>query len=287
MFGYIKPDKENLYVKELTLYKAVYCGLCETIKKNVSFILPFKLSYDFVFLLMVRATLTGEKSSIKKGRCKYNPFKSVMYAINPESSLFAARLALILTALNLEDDLKDKDTSIFKKIFTYPLSFYFKKKLKKNGEYSDLVNNIRFKLSQMSLLEKEKCSDIDKMCELFGDIMSESLSFSLASKEEKIARQIGSSIGKFIYLTDAIDDAKSDEKKHSYNPLIEKYGSYKDIYKNINEIDIVLSMYTKDALLAFNLLEKNEYTSIINNVLTLGLGKESYRIMTKMGEKND
>ena len=41
MFGYVKPDKENLLVKELALYKAVYCGLCDAIKKKVSFFLPF------------------------------------------------------------------------------------------------------------------------------------------------------------------------------------------------------------------------------------------------------
>ena len=96
MFGYVKPDKENLLVKELALYKAVYCGLCDAIKKKVSFFLPFSLSYDFVFLTMVRATLTNEKSEIKKGYCRYNPLKKVSYSIPEESALFSARSALPL-----------------------------------------------------------------------------------------------------------------------------------------------------------------------------------------------
>ncbi len=291
MFGYIKPDKDNLYVKELNLYKAVYCGLCETIKKKVSFILPFKLSYDFVFLNMVRATLLNEETALKAGRCKYNPLKKVRFAVNNESSLFSARIALILTALNIQDDLKDSDTPLLKKALLLPLSLYFRKKLKKllksSSDYSQLTEKIQNILNEMSKLEKKKSSDIDKMCELFGDIMSESLAFQLSCHCEKIARQIGSAIGRFIYLIDAIDDAKADEKKGTYNPLIEKYGSFEEVYTNIKEIDIILSMHTRDAILAFNLLNNAQYTSIINNILTLGLGKESYRIMTKNGERND
>ena len=47
MFGYIKPDRDELLVKDYNLYKAIYCGLCREIKRNVSFFLSFGLSYDF------------------------------------------------------------------------------------------------------------------------------------------------------------------------------------------------------------------------------------------------
>lgn len=287
MFGYIKPDKENLYVKELHLYKAVYCGLCDTIKKKVSFILPMTLSYDFVFLTMVRATLTSEGSVIKKGSCKYNPFKKVSYCTPMESALFSGRTALLLTYLNILDDINDKDTNIFKKISLFPLGIYFKIKvnslIKKCPEYFDIFNTVKSKLSTMQRLEKEKSSDIDRMCELFGDIMSYILSYGLDTKKRTIAHEIGSNIGRYIYLADAIDDVEKDKKRNAYNPLIEKYG----VEIDKKALDIALAMYTENSLLAFNLLEYSDFSSIINNILKLGLGKESYRIFTKNGEKND
>lgn len=287
MFGYIKPDKDNLYVKELHLYKAIYCGLCETIKNKVSRILPMTLSYDFVFLTMVRASLVGEKSVIKKGRCKYNPLKKVSYCVPEESALFAGRAALILTHLNVIDNIKDSDTPLIKKLAMYPLSVYLgtkvNKLIKNFPNYNNIFKTTKSILSKMSELEKNKCSDIDKMCELFGNIMSNILSNGLDGSKQTIAQEIGTNIGRYIYLIDAIDDFENDKKKNNYNPLIEKYETAFDA----NSLDKVLAMYIKNAHLAFNLTASSDFSSIINNILMLGLGKESYRIFSKNGEKND
>ncbi len=291
MFGYVKPDKENLLVKELALYKAVYCGLCDAIKKKVSFFLPFSLSYDFVFLTMVRATLTNEKSEIKKGYCRYNPLKKVSYSIPEESALFSARSALVLTSLNIKDDLSDRDTPLIKKVALFPFYLYLSSKVKRllmvAPEYKDYLEKIKGALSKITSLEREKNSEIDRFCEAFGEMMADTLSFGLVGKEYLIAREIGASVGRYIYLIDAIDDAERDEKAHAFNPLLEAYGSAKSVKENARTLDLTLALHTKDALISFNLAENGEYSSIITNVLSLGLGKESYRIMTKNGETND
>lgn len=36
MFGYIKPNREEMKVKEYNTYKAVYCGLCKCMGRCVS-----------------------------------------------------------------------------------------------------------------------------------------------------------------------------------------------------------------------------------------------------------
>ncbi len=291
MFGYIKPDKENLLVKDLALYKAVYCGLCSVIKKEISFFLPFTLSYDFVFLTMIRSSIQGEKCKISKGKCKYNPLKKCAFSVCENETLYTARSALILTTLKLEDDINDKDTTFIKKLIIKPLYIYLSRKMKKliksNNEFKALISNVRTKLAELSELEKNQSTELDKACELFGDIMSEITSFSIAEDKTPIAKEIGSSIGRYIYLLDAADDLEKDRKSGAYNPLIARYGSCKEAQDNFNEIDIALSMYTKRAVLAFNLLEENAYTRIINNTLNLGLGAEAYKIMSRNGDKND
>jgi septum site-determining protein MinD len=50
MFGYIKPQQSDLLVRQYELYRALYCGLCDTITSKVSPALSLSLSYDFVFL---------------------------------------------------------------------------------------------------------------------------------------------------------------------------------------------------------------------------------------------
>ncbi len=291
MFGYIKPDRDNLLVKELTLYKSVYCGLCSVLKKEVSFLLPLTLSYDFVFLSMVRGALTKDGISVCKGRCKYNPLKKCTFAISSSSTSYTAKTALILTYLKIEDDLKDGDVNVFKRLFYSLLHLHLKGKIKKlirdEKEYENLYLCVKEKLSVLSALERELSADIDKLCATFGDIMSRVLSFSLEGSEKAIAESIGFSVGAYIYLIDAIDDYEKDAKHGAYNPLLIKYGSVENVKKEVNSLDITLSLYAKNASLAVALLDSGDFTTIINNILEMGLGREAYKILTKNGERND
>ncbi len=291
MFGYIKPDRDNLLVKDLTLYKAVYCGLCTTIRKNVSIILPLKLSYDFVFLTMMREAITEEKQVMIKGRCNYNPFKKVAYSIPKESALFTANSALILTTLNIKDDLSDSDTHLFKKAVLFPLYLYFNAKIKKlekkSPEYTELLKKIKKRLDELSQAEKDNCGDIDYLSQIFGSVMSDILSFGLKGNKALIGEAIGKALGTYIYTIDAIDDLERDEKGGTFNPLIQHFGSSKEVKENINAIDASLAMHTKNLVTTFNLINKSPYSAIIENILTMGLSKESYKIMTKNGDKND
>lgn len=291
MFGYIKPDRDNLLVKELTLYKSVYCGLCSVLKKEVSFLLPLTLSYDFVFLSMVRGALTKDGISVCKGRCKYNPLKKCTFAISSSSTSYTAKTALILTYLKIEDDLKDSDVNVFKRLFYGLLHLHLKGKIKKlirdEKEYENLYLCVKEKLSVLSALERELSADIDKLCATFGDIMSRVLSFSLEGSEKAIAESIGFSVGAYIYLIDAIDDYEKDAKHGAYNPLLIKYGSVENVKKEVNSLDITLSLYAKNASLAVALLDSGDFTTIINNILEMGLGREAYKILAKNGEQND
>ena len=184
----------------------------------------------------------------------------------------------------LSDNLKTFINDLSRQLYAY-LDAKTKKLIKSCPEFKNISKAIEVTLSNMDLLEKEKCADIDKMSELFGGMMADMLSYSLEGRFQVIAKEIGNNIGKYIYLIDAIDDLSSDLKTKAYNPLIEKYGTVESMIKEKNALDVALSMYANNAILAFNLIEAHDYSSIINNILSLGFGKESYRIFTKIGDK--
>ena len=50
MFGYVKTDLPNMYVKDVILYKAMYCGLCKGIGKTCGQKSRLLLNYDLTFL---------------------------------------------------------------------------------------------------------------------------------------------------------------------------------------------------------------------------------------------
>ena len=36
MFGYVIPDKQNMYIKDFNVFQAFYCGLCKTLGETGS-----------------------------------------------------------------------------------------------------------------------------------------------------------------------------------------------------------------------------------------------------------
>ena len=74
MFGYVTPLTEELKVKEHTLYKSIYCGLCRAMGKRVCGESRMTLSYDMVFLVLIRLRLSGESVSFTASRCAASPF---------------------------------------------------------------------------------------------------------------------------------------------------------------------------------------------------------------------
>lgn len=49
MFGYVRPNRDELKVRELRDYEALYCGLCRALGRRHGFFARFFLNYDFTF----------------------------------------------------------------------------------------------------------------------------------------------------------------------------------------------------------------------------------------------
>ena len=53
MFGYIRPLRPELKVKDFDRFKACYCSLCHTLGKEYGLPARFILNYDFTFMTML------------------------------------------------------------------------------------------------------------------------------------------------------------------------------------------------------------------------------------------
>ena len=49
MFGYVRPYKSEMLVREYEQYKAVYCEVCRQLGKEYGWTARFTLSYDCTF----------------------------------------------------------------------------------------------------------------------------------------------------------------------------------------------------------------------------------------------
>ena len=73
MFGYVRPHRGELLVREYQQYKAVYCQLCRQLGKDYGVLARLTLSYDCTYYAKPALGTQGDRVSRRRGRCVVNP----------------------------------------------------------------------------------------------------------------------------------------------------------------------------------------------------------------------
>ncbi len=245
MFGYVRPVKSELYVKDSEFYSSIYCGLCRYGGKNISHLTRWLLNYDFVLLALLRMSLTDEKVCIEKKRCPYK-LKKKNCACADESYSFVCSAFGLLTYEKLLDDIKDeKGFKRFIKRISKPI---FKHIGKKSDNFHGLKDIIKKGLSQLEEAERDLCASPDRAADGFASMMKDVAAYGLEGDKKIVAENCGYHIGRFVYLIDAFDDMESDSKSGNYNPFLLKYGNLENA--EANKESIIETLY--DSLNAFS-----------------------------------
>lgn len=130
MFGYLKPDKPELKIREYEEYKSVYCGLCKYLGKDYGIVSRLTLSYDCTLIAMLIMSLRNESINYSKKRCVVNPLKKCNFCFSSgESYHFAGAVSVIMTYYKLEDTIYD--SGFFKATAARLLKLIFKRSHKK------------------------------------------------------------------------------------------------------------------------------------------------------------
>ena len=108
VFGYIRPKHAELKVRESEYYRAVYCGLCHAMRHVTGAFSRVTLSYDFVFLAIVRMGLIGEVPAFEQKRCFVHPTRKRPTACENETLRYCAGAAALLSYGKCRDDLHDE-----------------------------------------------------------------------------------------------------------------------------------------------------------------------------------
>lgn len=280
-------------VREFELYKSFYCGLCKTMGKKISRFAKITLSYDMVFLALLRVAMTGENIENKAFRCKLKPTKK-RWHIEPNGSLlYSACVAANLSYYKYKDDIQDaknKFKRFLLKIFFPPILLFSHMKKKSRRYHPDLEDRIAPPLSKLSELENENCRSIDQTASCFAELMENIVSFGLPEPGPlEIARSIGRHLGRWLYMTDALDDFEKDLKKKRYNPFIMHYGDKGCLIADIGTVRFALDSNLGEISKAFSLLGAGANSCVIPivfNIINLGLCDKQERVLGKL-QKHD
>ncbi len=272
MFGYIRPYVPDLRVREHELYRAIYCGLCQSMGKHTGCASRLTLSYDFVFLAAIRMVLEEVIYSARPCRCGAHPLKKRAVLQDNSALAYCARAAALLTEAKVADDIQDAKGMALKSRMVHPTAKRMCKKAfpKKSGPTEAVSQS----LEQLHALELAECASLDDTADCFGRLLSSVFSWGLTGSAEKIATQIGFTTGRFIYVLDAADDREQDQKSGNYNPL-----NIAPIDSDALSVAVRLDLEKLEA--AINLMDftgRSELLGLIENILYKGMPMEADRV---------
>ena len=268
MFGYVTVHKEELKIKEYETYKGFYCGACQALRREYGLSGQMTLSYDLTFLTLLLSSLYEPEKLFSKKRCIAHPQKKRLMIEN-EFSEYAAHMSLLLTWYKLLDDWRDEK----KKTALVGLKVYRQPFLKARKMYPKKEALIRQKLKELSRLERENCTDIDRVAGTFGHLLGSVFAMREDIWEELLYRT-GFFLGKFIYLMDAWDDLEKDETSGNYNILLlrkkQRYGEEEEKQFEKDCEALLVSMMAACSE-AFEKLPLVQDVAILENILYDGV----------------
>ena len=274
MFGYVKPLVGDLLVREHEFYRATYCGICRSMKKHTGALSNVTLSYDSVFLALVRmAYMPDLECRTELRRCIAHPAKRRPMLVENEAIEYTAKAFAILTHYKLLDDLADE--KILKRA-AVTLVRPITARARRLADLSELEAIVSDRLAKITAIERERRPGVDEPAGLFGELLGEIFSYGYEGEARLVTYECGLHLGKFIYAADAAEDYDKDAASGSYNPYVIAYGGAPLTSENRQTVKTGLLFECQRIEAAVNLMDfsgKATIENIIKNIIYLGLVK--------------
>ncbi|OON98173.1 MAG: hypothetical protein ATN36_01430 [Epulopiscium sp. Nele67-Bin005] len=286
MFGYVIPLKQELKIREFETFRSYYCGLCCHIKQDFGHMPRVALNYDLTAMAILLDALSPTKTYYKNQGCITNPIKNKRIINSNQALKYTSAINVILAYYKAIDDVND-DNSLKGKVLSYSLQPYLQKI---DPKYNKVQYKIKHSLDELSALEANLCTtsnnktkiNIDEIANPFATLVGNILKYypyKLTHDSQHLRKQLynfGYSLGKWIYVIDALDDFKKDIAHNKFNPLAEIYldetktldENFRYIKKEV-EFTLLSCGATCEEILLSLPLQRNR--NILTNIVTLGM----------------
>lgn len=260
MFGYVTADRSNLTQVQIARYRECYCGLCRAIAQRHGQFSRFSLTYDMTFLVLLLDALYEPSISSGSARCIVHPVRKQLYRISRYTE-YAADLNVALAYFNCLDDWND-DRNGVKYLYAKGLERHYRQAQQRWPRQCAVMEET---LDALSRLEREQSSDLDATSGQFGRLMAELFTPKEDRWKDTLA-QLGSTLGRFLYIMDACLDQHSDQRHGRYNPITafeQRNGPF--------AAEATLTMLIGDCSLAFERLPLEQDLDLLRNILYSGI----------------
>jgi len=214
LFGYVTASMGELTPQQRQRYMGCYCGICRAIGARASRLSRLSLNYDMVFLALLLSSLYEPEEAVENRRCLLHPV-SPRPGLRSEAVIYAADMNVALAYFSADDHWRDDrrpDALALRRVLRrqYPQIAQ---------RYPRQCQAMEGCIQALSRLEQENCPNPDLPANCFGQLMAELLVWK-QDMWEPYLREMGTCLGRFIYLIDAATDFERDRQKKRYNPFL-------------------------------------------------------------------
>ena len=221
MYGYVRPVKDELKVRQYEAYKAAYCGLCHCLRRDFGVPARFVVNYDFTFLAMLLWTDQG--ADYDQEKCMASPLKRKNVLRTAPALEVAAALSVILAYWKLRDNLRDEGPgkAAASGLALGALELSYRRAREKQPDFADAAQAC---LEQLRQLEAENCPSLDRPADCFARILAAAAPAAEGEEARRALEQLLYHMGRTVYLLDAADDLAEDARSGNYNPVALRFA---------------------------------------------------------------
>lgn len=270
MFGFIRPVKPELRVREVDRFQSVYCGLCHAIRGRYGYFHTLFLSYDMTFLALVLTSLEQEEAPPGKRRCIASPFRAKRVCAPGEGIEYTADLSVLLNYHKLRDTIADerggkRQAARLLRAMAAPAYRSAQRKLPQQDAVMAEC------LEELSALERAQTASLDRPADAFARLLAGTVP-AADETTTRILRQMFYHTGRWVYLIDACADLADDLASGAYNPIALRFGLTSPALEPVREsMEITLQRSLADIYNAFQLLDVRRDKELLENIICLGM----------------
>lgn len=285
MFGFIRPVKPELRIREAERFQSVYCGLCHAIRKRYGQFHTLFLSYDMTFLALILTSLEEQAPPVVPKRCVASPVKPKPVSLTCAGIERTADLSVLLNYHKLQDTLADEHgvkRSAARVLQAMAKPAYRRAKQKLPQEDACMESCLR----ELAQLEQDKTPSLDRPADTFARLMTAAVP-PLDDATARILRQLFYHAGRWVYLIDACADLQDDWKSGSYNPVALRFQLTEPRLEPMKEaMETTLQRSLADIYYAFELLDVRRDRELLENIICLGMPMVTRQVLDGTYQSN-
>jgi len=283
MFGYVNADKPNMLMKDYAVFRAYYCGMCQTIgKRSKSQLMRIGINYDVTFLALLAHNFCKQEPEIKQSRCAFHLLgKKYLIVKKNEILLRIADINTILGYYKVEDDVLDGGGLKYKIGRLFVRRHY----LKAARRLPALAESVKSNYQRLREFEQKKETSVDKLADCFAAMLQD-VGREACGVRDPLLDELCYNLGRWIYLIDAYDDLDRDIEEGKFNPLApDGKAGVLDGGKLKENVRFALEHAVANIRAAYDAMDITVSEGALSNIVYRGLKARTDEILERRGKK--